>query len=241
MSKPLITVEKLFKTYRLGQAETPVLRGVGLTVAEGEFLAVMGASGSGKSTLLHLMGTLDNPDADPATGKPRGRVIFDGRSLFEGLGEPDRDRLRNREIGFVFQMFHLLPELDVLENMLLPWRVGLSFLEWSRRRAELAAEAARLLEMLQLGHRIKHEPARLSGGERQRVAIARAMVGRPRLLLADEPTGNLDSKNGTMILDVLRTIHAERKQTVVMVTHDQNVAARADRVIKLADGKVVGE
>jgi ABC-type lipoprotein export system ATPase subunit len=237
MSRPFIQVENLHKTYRMGQADVPVLRGVNLSVAEGEFVAVVGASGSGKSTLLHLMGALDQPDR--AGGGYRGRITYDGRSLFEGATPTELDDWRNRELGFVFQFYHLLPELSVLENTLLSLRVGLSYLEWKRRAAELNAEGARLLEMLKLGHRVRHRPNQLSGGERQRVAIARAAVHKPRLLLADEPTGNLDSRTGGEILEVLRALHAERRQTVVMVTHDPLVAKTADRVVQLVDGKVV--
>jgi lipoprotein-releasing system ATP-binding protein len=238
MSRPLIAVERMHKTYRLGKSETPVLRGVSLSVEAGEFVAVVGASGSGKSTLLHLMGALDVPDRSP-DGTWNGRVVFDGRDVFGGLDEPARDRIRNREIGFVFQFYHLLPELDVLENALLPMRVGLSLAEWRSRRGELAEQAGRLMETLKLSHRLKHRPNELSGGERQRVAIARAMIAGPRLLLADEPTGNLDSQNGAVILEVLRNLHAERRTTLVMVTHDMTVAARADRIVRIADGKVV--
>jgi ABC-type lipoprotein export system ATPase subunit len=237
MTRAFIQVENLHKTYRMGTADVPVLRGINLSVGEGEFVAIIGASGSGKSTLLHLMGALDQPDR--ADGVYKGRITYDGKSLFEGSTEAELDHWRNRELGFVFQFYHLLPELSVLENTLLSLRVGLSFLEWKMRQAELNAEGSRLLEMLKLGHRVKHRPNQLSGGERQRVAIARAVVGKPRLLLADEPTGNLDSRTGGEILDVLTALHAERRQTVVIVTHDPMVAKTAHRVVQLVDGKVV--
>lgn len=240
MSKSaFLQVAALHKTYTMGRNEVPVLRGVDLSVAEGEFVAVVGASGSGKSTLLHLMGALDVPDRGSQGWK--GRVVFDGRNVFDDLDDAGRDAMRGGQVGFVFQFYHLLPELSVLENVLLPLRTRLSWVAFRGRQAALEEDARALLATLKMDHRLKHGPNELSGGERQRVAIARALVARPRLLLADEPTGNLDSRNGEVILDALRAVHAERKQTLVMVTHDTAVAAKADRTVRLKDGRVAAD
>jgi lipoprotein-releasing system ATP-binding protein len=226
----LLAAESVFKTYRLGRVDVPVLQGTTLRVGAGEWLAVLGASGSGKSTLLHLMGDLDQPDAG------RGEVVFEGRSL-AGFSQRERNRYRNRSVGFVFQFYHLLPELSVLENTLLPALVGMSRLAYYRRIGELRQSAAALLERFGLSHRLRHRPAELSGGERQRVAIARALVNGPRVLLADEPTGNLDEKTGAGILDLIAAQHAAGL-TIVMVTHDPAIAARADRTARLHDGRI---
>jgi lipoprotein-releasing system ATP-binding protein len=188
----------------------------------------MGASGSGKSTLLHLMGALDVPDA--------GTVKFEGRDVFAG-GSRERDRLRNAVFGFVFQFYHLLPELNVLENVLLPCMVGTSIFGWPSRRGELRRQAAAMLERIGLSERLSHRPNELSGGERQRVAIARALANRPQVLLADEPTGNLDAVTGREILSVLKSLNQEG-QTIVMVTHDPLVAASAHRIVSLVDGRI---
>lgn len=228
----LITVENLHKTYRLGRVEVPVLRGVGLTVTEGEFLAVLGASGSGKSTLLHLMGALDRPDrrAD------RASIQFKDREL---VGQPAfvLDDYRTRDVGFVFQFYHLLPELTVLENVLLAAMVLHGKFEYRSKRVELTERASKLLDRMGLSHRTTHRPAELSGGERQRVAIARALVNQPKLLLADEPTGNLDRATGAKILDLFTELH-NQGQTVVVVTHDDATAARAQRTVRIVDGKL---
>ena len=226
----LLAAENVFKTYRLGRVDVPVLKGTTLRVREGEWLAVLGASGSGKSTLLHLMGDLDGPDPG------RGEIRFEDRAL-SGLTQRQRNHFRNRSVGFVFQFYHLLPELDVLENTLLPALVGMSRLTYYRRIGELRRSASELLERFGLGHRLRHRPAELSGGERQRVAIARALVNAPRLLLADEPTGNLDEKTGAGILDLIAAQHATGL-TIVMVTHDSAIATRADRVVRLHDGQI---
>ena len=226
---PLVAVRDLHKHYRMGHEDLHVLRGVDLDVAAGQWLGVLGASGSGKSTLLHLMGGLDTPD--------RGTVHFREANVFAFSGAK-RDRFRNRHVGFVFQFYHLLPELNVLENTMLAALVSRSILpgmlSQPRRRA------AELLERLGLGDRLRHKPRELSGGERQRVAIARALINEPDLLLADEPTGNLDQATGGRILDVLGELHAQG-QTIVMVTHDPSVAERADRVVTLQRGELVPE
>lgn len=224
----LIRVQSLQKTYLLGRYQLNVLRGCSVTVGDGEFLAIMGASGSGKSTLLHIMGALDTPD--------KGKVLFAGRDIFAG-STVARDRLRNKTFGFVFQFYHLLPELNVLENVLLPAMVGSSILGWLSRKNDMRACAEEVIEQIGLKDRMRHRPNELSGGERQRVAIARALINRPRVLLADEPTGNLDTVTGREILSLLSRLNQEG-QTVVMVTHDAQVAAAAHRTVTLVDGQV---
>ena len=228
MNKPLLVAKGVRKSYRMGRADVHVLRGASLEAGEGEFLVVMGASGSGKSTLLHVLGALDAPD--------RGTVEFRGRGVFE-MSARMRNGYRNRDVGFVFQFYHLLPELNVLENVLTPSLVGSTFWSWRARRGEAHREARRLLERFGLTERLKHRPNELSGGERQRVAIARALVNHPALLLADEPTGNLDEATGTDILRLLAELN-ESGQTIVMVTHDAKVASLAHRRVHLGDGVV---
>ena len=230
-STTVLQATGLHRTYRMGRVEVPVLRGVDLQVQEGEWLCVLGSSGSGKSTLLHQLGDLDRPD--------RGDISWRGRSLTE-MRRRERETYRNRAIGFVFQSYHLMPELNVLENVMVASMVGHDPFAWRSMRAEASARAEELLDAFGLGHRFEHRPAELSGGERQRVAMARALVNGPDVVLADEPTGNLDTKTGDGILDVL----AERHRlglSMVMVTHDPTIAARADRVVKMVDGVVVEE
>lgn len=221
--RPLLAANDLAKTYRIGRRTVPVLRGVSFEVHAGEFVALRGASGSGKSTLLHLLGGLDVPDA--------GLIEFDGERV-DGWGPARLATFRNLRVGFVFQAYHLLPELDALENVCLPARVA------RRPAGEAEARARALLVRVGLGERLDHRPAELSGGEQQRVAIARALINQPRLVLADEPTGNLDSQSGGGILDLLCSIQREEGMTLVMVTHDPRVAARAPRVLELVDGRV---
>ena len=230
-STTVLEATGLHRTYRMGRVEVPVLRGVDLQVQEGEWLCVLGSSGSGKSTLLHQLGDLDRPD--------RGQITWRGRSLTE-MRRRERETYRNRAIGFVFQSYHLMPELNVLENVMVASMVGHDPFAWRSMRAEASARAEELLDAFGLGYRFEHRPAELSGGERQRVAMARALVNGPDVVLADEPTGNLDTKTGDGILDVL----AERHRlglSMVMVTHDPTIAARADRVVKMVDGVVVEE
>ncbi len=230
MSETIIHVQKLAKSYRMGPAEVKVLRGLSLTVERGEFLAVVGSSGSGKSTLLHLVGLLDEPDA--------GSIVLDGREMTT-LSARQRVRMRRQDIGFVFQFYHLLPELNVLQNVQIAQMTGTSTLDWLLGgRVQARAQAVELLELMGLGERLKHRPGELSGGERQRVAIARALVNRPQLLLADEPTGNLDRRTGEAILQVLRDFHTRHGQTTVMVTHDPALAEQADRIVHLQDGRL---
>lgn len=233
---PLLRVTNLHKTYRLGRVDVPVLHGVDLTLGRGEWVAILGASGSGKSTLLHLIGGLDRPDK-PRNGRARAEIEFEGRDMAR-CSHADLNHYRCGAVGFVFQFYHLLPELSVTDNVLLGTMIRHGRLGFASRRAELRGRAHELLEAFGLGHRLRHRPAQLSGGERQRVAIARALMNDPSLLLADEPTGNLDRKTGAAILDVLAEIRAERRQTMLMVTHDPEIAGRADRVIHLVDGRV---
>ncbi len=234
---PLVRVRDLHKTYRLGRVDVPVLHGVDLDVRAGEWVAILGASGSGKSTLLHLIGGLDRPDR-ARNGRPRARVEFQGRDLASHSAR-ELDRYRSRSVGFVFQFYHLLPELSVLDNVLLGPMIRDGRLGYARKAASHRARARELLAAFGLEKRLRHRPAELSGGERQRVAIARALMNEPALLLADEPTGNLDRKTGGTILDVLDRVRAERGQTMLMVTHDPEIAARADRIVHLVDGRVV--
>jgi len=224
-----LSARGLYKRYLKGRIEVPVLRGVDLDVRGGEFLSIIGQSGSGKSTLLHLLGTLDAPD--------KGQVHFDGQRI-DNLPVRRRDRLRNRNFGMIFQFYHLLPELSALENVLSPAWIALGPLQYLRQRGRLRAQAKDLLELVGLGHRLKHKPRELSGGEMQRAAIARALVANPQVLLADEPTGNLDSATGEEILRILRTLNDQQNLTIVMVTHDRSIAAQADRTVRLTQGQV---
>ncbi len=223
---PLLTVTDLHKHYRIGGQDLHVLQGVNLAVNQGEWVAVRGASGSGKSTLLHLIGGLDRPDL--------GSVTFNSRDIFKLPGAAI-DRYRNRHVGFVFQSYHLLPELTALENVLIGSMIRSSILGWPARRADARGRAAELLNRVGLGDRMKHRPSKLSGGERQRVAIARALVNNPDLLLADEPTGNLDTETGKQIMQLIAELH-QQGQTIVMVTHDHDIAATADRRLWLRGG-----
>lgn len=220
---PILVALGLKKTYPLGRSRLDVLRGIDLEVRRGEALVVVGASGAGKSTLLHLLGGLDTPSA--------GEVSLDG-VLFFDRSAADRARVRNEQVGFVFQSYHLLPELDALENICLPAMLR------GTHRQEARVRGQELLERVGLGERAEHRPNELSGGEQQRVAIARALINRPRLILADEPTGNLDSRTGQTILDLLEEMRQETAATLVTVTHDEHVAARGDRVLTIADGKL---
>ncbi|MBN1844294.1 MAG: ABC transporter ATP-binding protein [Sedimentisphaerales bacterium] len=224
----ILEARNLHKSYPMGRGRQDVLRGVNLAVRRGEFLAIMGASGSGKSTLLHICGVLDRPD--------KGQVFFEGRDLF-ALSSAAQDALRSRDIGFVFQFYHLLPELNVEENILLPLMVNSSIWGWLTRRRSARQRARQLIQTVGLLDQARQKPATLSGGERQRAALARALVEDPVLLLADEPTGNLDSRAGMGILEHLKRLNANG-QTIVMVTHDKDVARLADRIVHLQDGKI---
>lgn len=225
----MLTIHGLKKTYRKNAVAVRVLQGVDLEVRPGEFLAIVGASGSGKSTLLHLMGTLDQPD--------EGAVALNGCRI-DHLPARSRDRLRNQTFGFIFQFYHLLPELTALENVLTPAMIAESAIGWLSRRRERQRRAAELLERFGLGHRLKHLPRELSGGEMQRTAIARALMNRPAILLADEPTGNLDAETGSDIVRILRELNRQDGLTIVMVTHNMDIAAGCDRIVKLTNGRI---
>jgi lipoprotein-releasing system ATP-binding protein len=229
MSKSIIKAAGLFKSYKMGTVFVEVLKGLNLTVKKGEFVAIIGSSGSGKSTLLHILGSLDRPDS--------GDVFFDDQNL-SGFSSRRMNRFRNSQVGFVFQFYHLLDELDVMENVYLPAMASKSIIGWFGFRLQARQRAAGLLEQFGLADRFRHKPYQLSGGERQRVAIARALMNQPQILLADEPTGNLDWQTGIDILNVFTELN-KAGQTIIMVTHDQRIAQRAGRIVTLADGKIV--
>jgi lipoprotein-releasing system ATP-binding protein len=226
---PLLTVTDLHKTYRRHAEKIRVLRGLNLDVYPGEFLSIVGASGSGKSTLLHLMGTLDQPD--------EGTVSLDGGRI-DNLPSERRDYLRNHTFGFIFQFYHLLPELSLLENVMSPLMIRHSILGYWRHRREIRDAAMDIINRVGLSHRTRHRPSELSGGEMQRGAIARALVGRPEILLADEPTGNLDASTGSGIMDLLKSLNETQQLTIIMVTHDESIAAQAHRTVRLAEGRI---
>ncbi len=232
---PVLRADHLYKTYRMGKVKVPVLRGVSMDVNAGEWVTILGASGSGKSTLLHLLGGLDRPDRKREGGSG-GKVSYRGKSL-ASMRARELNRFRADSVGFVFQFYHLLPELSVVENVLLAADVHSG--PAGRPDAATRKRAKDLLDRFGLAHRLKHKPSQLSGGERQRVAIARALINEPEVLLADEPTGNLDRHTGLEIIEVLEELRATTGQTLVMVTHDVTIARRADRVISLVDGRVV--
>ncbi len=219
--QPLLSARGVHKTYKLGARSLDVLRGVDLELQTGDFVALRGASGAGKSTLLHLLGGLDTPT--------RGEVWLSGRNVAR-LSRGELAQLRNREVGYIFQAYYLLPELDALENVCLPARMART------SASKAAARGRELLERVGLKDRIEHKPYELSGGEQQRVAIARALINDPGLILADEPTGNLDSHTGQEIINLLLSLRAERKSTLVIATHDEVLAKLAPRVIRLVDG-----
>ena len=226
----LLVAEGITKVYQVGKRELKVLKGIDLTIRDGEISVLVGPSGAGKSTLMHILGALDNPTS--------GRVIFDGDDIFR-LGKRARARLRNEKIGFIFQFFHLLPEFKTWENVIIPSRLR-GRMERGRRRG-LRDLAASILEQVGMVGRMEHYPSQLSGGEKQRVAIARALVNDPTIIFADEPTGNLDSHTSSLLLELFQRIHAETKKTFVLVSHDQQVAQWAPRVIRIRDGLVEEE
>ena len=226
---PILEGRDLRKTYRLSRQNiVPALRGVDITIESGEMVAIMGPSGSGKSTLMHILGLLHAPDLDDG---PRPQLAFGGRDMV-ALGDAERTRIRAHEMGFVFQEFNLIPTLTALENVMLAG----DYAGIDRKQARQASLEA--LDVVGLADRAGHRPSELSGGEQQRVAIARALVNQPGLVLADEPTGNLDSERSEEVLGILRRSNRERGQTFVLVTHDQDVGAACDRVVRMRDGKV---
>src|SRR5437899_5171817 len=228
-SAALLTATKVHKTYHKDAVKVRVLQGLDLEVYPGEFLCVVGASGSGKSTLLHLLGTLDRPD--------RGEIRLEGERI-DNLPSERRDRLRNQTFGFIFQFYHLLPELNTLENVLVPHMIAHSLWSWFGQRRALRRRCQELLDRVGLGHRLRHRPRELSGGEMQRAAIARALVNHPRILLADEPTGNLDAANGKEVIRLLRDLNRQDGLTIIMVTHNLDLVAGTDRVVRLTEGRV---
>jgi len=220
----MIEVKDLTKTYRLGSVEVPALRGVSFRIERGEVVAVMGQSGSGKSTLMHIIGCLDLPTS--------GQYRLDGKDI-AGMKEDELARIRNQKIGFVFQMFNLLPRMTVRRNVEMPLMYN-----GGNPGKEVRQRAEAILNAVGLGERLNHRPTELSGGEQQRVAIARAMINEPDLILADEPTGNLDSHTGAEIIQLLLGLNQERGLTLVIVTHDPAIAAHTQRVIRLRDGLI---
>ncbi|MBK8976761.1 MAG: ABC transporter ATP-binding protein [Planctomycetes bacterium] len=227
---PVLTARDVHKSFRLGSRDIPVLRGIDLELAQGETVALLGASGAGKSTLLHLLGLLDRPTA--------GEILFDG-SRVDDLRGWQRARLRHRQIGFVFQFYHLIPELSAIQNVQLGALMDLGLGAWLGERRAIRERAQALLADVGLADRARHRPNELSGGERQRVAIARALIAEPRVILADEPTGNLDSETAAGVLELLFRINRERSISFFLVTHDAGLAARCDRVVRIRDGRIL--
>nr|WP_321269317.1 lipoprotein-releasing ABC transporter ATP-binding protein LolD [uncultured Tolumonas sp.] len=225
MNNILLRCQDLVKTYREGELETPVLRGINLTIMQKEMLAIVGSSGSGKSTMLHLLGALDTPTS--------GTVLFEQQDIYQWNSQ-QQAQFRNRELGFVYQFHHLLGEFTALENVAMPLLIGGMAV---KKASQMATE---MLGRVGLSHRITHRPAELSGGERQRVAIARALVNEPHLVLADEPTGNLDHKSATAIYELMCQLNRELGTAFVVVTHDRELAGKLHRQIHMVDGALVG-
>ncbi len=227
MSNPiLLQCNDLCKRYQEGSVQTDVLRNVSFSVAPGEMMAIVGSSGSGKSTLMHLLGGLDTPTS--------GDVVFNGKSL-NGMSSSAKAELRNRELGFIYQFHHLLPDFTAMENVAMPLLIG------KVGKAEAEAKAMEMLTAVGLDKRAKHRPSELSGGERQRVAIARALVNNPRLVLADEPTGNLDARNADAIFDLLGELNVRQATAFLVVTHDLHLAKRLNRQMEMRDGQLSGD
>ncbi|RMF55946.1 ABC transporter ATP-binding protein [Candidatus Woesearchaeota archaeon] len=222
----IIKLENVWKIYQMGNVQVEALRGLNLAIKRGEFLALMGPSGSGKSTAVNMIGCLDIPT--------KGRILLDGKDISH-LSESDLSQIRGKKIGFIFQTFNLIPTLSALENVMLP--MTFQNVPYNKR----VKRAEELLRLVELENRINHKPAELSGGQQQRVAIARAIANDPEVILADEPTGNLDSKTGKIVMEFLRKLHEDKKKTIIMVTHDANLTKYADRTEHLYDGKILKE
>jgi len=220
----IIRLKNVWKIYQMGEVEVPALRGLNITIKDGEFVAIMGPSGSGKSTAMNMVGALDIPT--------RGEIYLDGYNIAH-LTESDLSQIRGKRIGFIFQQFNLIPTLTALENVMLP------MIFQGYTRAERRERAENLLDMVDLKERMHHKPTEMSGGQQQRVAIARSLANDPEVILADEPTGNLDSKTGGSVMDFLKQMNEEQGKTIIMVTHDANVAEHADRIEVLKDGQLV--
>ncbi len=227
MSEPVIRMENIIKRYYVGKPnELEILHGIGLTVNEGEFVSIVGESGSGKSTLMNIIGVLDRQTA--------GNYYLEGQDV-NSMTDEVRSAIRNQRIGFVFQNFNLLPRANALKNVMVP-------LMYSRDRVKNQKERAmEMLDMVGMGERANHRPNELSGGQKQRVAIARAMINDPAIILADEPTGALDSKTGHMVMDLFHRLHEEQGKTVVLITHSQELAAETERIVTLLDGEIVSD
>lgn len=228
-SSCIIRASGLTKSYRKQNVVVPVLRGVDFQAEEKRITAIVGQSGSGKSTLLHLLGTLDQPD--------EGEIFFNGARI-DNVSTRERDHFRNTQLGMIFQFYHLLPELTLLENIMAPAMIRHGIFSYWKRRSELKDRARELAAIVGLEHRLRHRPSQLSGGEMQRTAIARALILNPSLLLADEPTGNLDQETGSSILGLLQSLNEDHHLTIVMVTHDEYVASQCDALVRLKGGRV---
>lgn len=224
ISKPIIELKDVWRIYQMGDVQVVALNGLNLSVTKGEFVSIMGPSGSGKSTAMNMIGCLDIPT--------KGGIYLDDKDISK-MSESNLAQIRGKKIGFIFQQFNLIPTLTALENVMLP------MIFQNIPKNERLNRAKKLLQMVDLGDRMDHKPNELSGGQQQRVAIARSLSNNPEVILADEPTGNLDSKTGSTVLDFLKKLHIEEGKTIVMVTHDENVAKKADRIEYLMDGKIV--
>jgi len=228
--KIILKIDNVSRSFKTGNSFLEILRNISLEIKESEVLSIIGPSGAGKSTLLHIMGLLDKPTS--------GNVFFRGKNIYS-LPIPEQARLRNSSFAFVFQFYHLIPELNILENVLLPYMISNSVIGWRLRSKALKEKAKALIAKLGLDHRLSHKPAQLSGGEQQRVAIARALVTDPEIILCDEPTGNLDSNATAEIHDLISNLNGQGGKTFIIVTHNENVARWAHRIINLVDGQIV--